>query len=65
MKIGLLVPVLHPLEISFETINLARQINADSLWAPDHILGLSHPDHWESQSQTVLEEERSMSHIRH
>jgi phthiodiolone/phenolphthiodiolone dimycocerosates ketoreductase len=47
MKIGLLVPVLHPLEIGFETINLAKQINADSLWAPDHILGLSHPDHWE------------------
>ncbi|MAG32301.1 MAG: LLM class flavin-dependent oxidoreductase [Deltaproteobacteria bacterium] len=47
MKIGLLVPALHPVEISLETIDLAKQINADSLWAPDHILGLTHPEHWE------------------
>ena len=44
MKIGLLASSQYPLEVNLQAVELAELIHADSIWCPDHLLGLFHPE---------------------
>jgi phthiodiolone/phenolphthiodiolone dimycocerosates ketoreductase len=55
MKIGLLLPTVHPWELNEMTLATAEAAGCDSLWAVDHLLGFRHPEIWVEQH-----DERSM-----
>ena len=55
MKFGVCIALTHPWRLVEMSVGLADAMKADSLWAPDHLLGLSHPVLWaERASASVL-----------
>lgn len=46
MKVGITLPTLYPMEGTEQMLPLYEQMGADSYWAPDHILGVFHPELW-------------------
>ena len=46
MKVGILLPCMHPFALSEEALQAAETMAPDSLWMPDHLLGFFHPDLW-------------------
>ena len=54
MKVGITVATLHPWEATELTLQVADGVQADSLWAPDHILGVFHPDLWPEMTYSSL-----------
>src|SRR4029453_17799260 len=45
---------MHPLEGNTMLLQLAESMRADSLWAPDHILGVFHPELWSEMAYSSL-----------
>ena len=54
MRIGVLVPTQHPLEVNLQAVELAEQIGADAVWCPDHFLGMFHPDLYSKHAWSEL-----------
>jgi phthiodiolone/phenolphthiodiolone dimycocerosates ketoreductase len=54
MKVGFLVPALHPLSINEQWVEVAETMHADSLWLPDHLLGTFHPGLWHESAWREL-----------
>jgi phthiodiolone/phenolphthiodiolone dimycocerosates ketoreductase len=50
MKLGLNIVCTHPLEIPEQMMALAEEAGVDSVWTPDHLLGLFHPALWPEMS---------------
>lgn len=46
MKLGLLLPTLHSLELNTGALRAAEQLGADDVWVLDHMMGFTHPDLW-------------------
>jgi len=46
MKLGLLLPTLHSLELNANALRAAEQLGADDVWVLDHMMGFTHPDLW-------------------
>ena len=46
MKFGVCLSLMHPWRAVERAVGLADAMKADSLWAPDHLLGLWHPVLW-------------------
>ena len=46
MKLGLLLPTLHSVEVNAGALNAAEQLGADDVWVLDHMMGFTHPDLW-------------------
>jgi phthiodiolone/phenolphthiodiolone dimycocerosates ketoreductase len=46
MKLGLLLPTLHSLELNAGALRAAEQLGADDVWVLDHMMGFTHPDLW-------------------
>ncbi|MEM9034364.1 MAG: LLM class flavin-dependent oxidoreductase [Actinomycetota bacterium] len=46
MKVGINLPAQFPFASTEQILPLYEQMGADSLWAPDHILGVFHPGLW-------------------
>ena len=46
MKVGMMLPCVHSVEMNVMTAQGVEQMGADSLWLPDHLLGFWHPDIW-------------------
>lgn len=44
MKLGIVLPPFHPSAVVEMTLDAAQEIGADSLWVPDHMLGIFHPE---------------------
>ena len=44
MKVGLLIPTYHPMELNDLTLASAEAAGCDSVWTVDHLLGLTHPE---------------------
>ncbi len=46
MKVGINLPAQYPFDSTGMMLPLYEEMGADSYWAPDHILGVFHPDLW-------------------
>src|SRR5262245_56194722 len=46
MKLGLLLPTMHSLELNVGALRAAEQLGVDDVWVLDHMLGLTHPEIW-------------------
>jgi phthiodiolone/phenolphthiodiolone dimycocerosates ketoreductase len=46
MKLGMLLPTLHSLELNAGALRAAEQLGADDVWVLDHMMGFTHPDLW-------------------
>jgi len=46
MKVGICVQGLGSLSLNEDVVRLSRALEADSLWLPDHLLGVYHPGLW-------------------
>lgn len=54
MKVGLLVSPVHPFESCRTMLALAEEAGVDSLWLPDHLVGLAHPVLWRDMALAEL-----------
>jgi phthiodiolone/phenolphthiodiolone dimycocerosates ketoreductase len=54
MKVGLLVAPMHPFESYRMMISAAEEAKVDSVWAPDHLLGMAHPALWPDMALAAL-----------
>ncbi|MBW2269916.1 MAG: LLM class flavin-dependent oxidoreductase [Deltaproteobacteria bacterium] len=52
MKIGMLLPTVHPWELNEMTLAAAEAAACDSLWTVDHLLGCFHPEIWAERRDT-------------
>jgi phthiodiolone/phenolphthiodiolone dimycocerosates ketoreductase len=46
VKVGIMLPTLYPWAGNEMTVRLAESMGADSVWAPDHLMGMFHPALW-------------------
>lgn len=46
MKLGILLPTVHSLELNAGALRAAEQLGFDDVWVLDHMLGLTHPELW-------------------
>lgn len=46
MKVGMMMPTMQSVEVNEAMLQAAIAFNADSIWLPDHLLGISHPALW-------------------
>ena len=46
MKVGINLPSQFPMESTNQMMEVYEQVGFDSYWAPDHILGMFHPQLW-------------------
>jgi phthiodiolone/phenolphthiodiolone dimycocerosates ketoreductase len=46
VKVGLLVSPMHPFESCRSMVTIAEETGVDSVWLPDHLVGLAHPALW-------------------
>ena len=46
MKVGMIVPGMQSIELNEGLMQLAASIGMDSIWFPDHLLGVTHPALW-------------------
>jgi phthiodiolone/phenolphthiodiolone dimycocerosates ketoreductase len=54
VKVGMNIAPRHPLESSRMMLTMAEAAEVDSVWAPDHLLGTSHPDLWPDMALAPL-----------
>jgi phthiodiolone/phenolphthiodiolone dimycocerosates ketoreductase len=54
MKVGLLLAPMHPFETYRAMACAAEEAKVDSLWVPDHLLGLAHPALWPDMALASL-----------
>ncbi|MBW2244793.1 MAG: LLM class flavin-dependent oxidoreductase [Deltaproteobacteria bacterium] len=53
MKVGMLLPTVHPWESNEMTLAAAEAAACDSLWTVDHLLGFRHPEIWAERSDSA------------
>lgn len=46
MKVGLMLPTMQSMELNEAMMQAAGALGVDSLWLPDHLLGVAHPATW-------------------
>jgi phthiodiolone/phenolphthiodiolone dimycocerosates ketoreductase len=46
MKVGTMLPGVQSVELNLASAAAAAEMQADSVWLPDHLLGFWHPDVW-------------------
>jgi phthiodiolone/phenolphthiodiolone dimycocerosates ketoreductase len=46
MKLGLLLPTMHSVEVNAGALRAAEGLGADDVWVLDHMMGFTHPDLW-------------------
>jgi len=54
MKLGLNVAPMHPFESYRMMLTVAEAANVDSVWVPDHLLGVAHPGLWRDMALAAL-----------
>jgi phthiodiolone/phenolphthiodiolone dimycocerosates ketoreductase len=54
MKVGLLVSPIHPFESCRTMVTVAEEAKVDSVWVPDHFVGLAHPALWPDMALAAL-----------
>lgn len=54
MKVGLNVAPLHPFEGYRMMLAVAEEAQVDSVWVPDHLLGIAHPGLWKDMALASL-----------
>jgi len=54
MRVGITVGGQHPFAGTEMQLQLAEAINADSVWFPDHILGMFHPELWPDMAYSKM-----------
>lgn len=54
MKVGLLVSPMHPFESCRAMVTVAEDAKVDSLWVPDHFVGITHPALWADMALAAL-----------
>jgi phthiodiolone/phenolphthiodiolone dimycocerosates ketoreductase len=50
MKFGLNIVCTHPFDIPEMAMQMAIEAQVDSVWTPDHLLGMTHPELWPEMS---------------
>lgn len=54
MRVGVTVGGQHPFESSQLLLQVAEAMGAESVWMPDHILGVFHPDLWPDMAYSKM-----------
>lgn len=54
MKVGITLPAQFPFDSTEQLLPVYEEMGADSYWAPDHLLGVFHPDLWSEIPLSVL-----------
>ncbi|MUL63794.1 oxidoreductase [Mycobacterium sp. CBMA 234] len=54
MKIGFLAMPMHPIESCRTVLAVAEAVTADSVWVPDHLVGIAHPALWPDMALSAL-----------
>ena len=54
MKVGLTIAPTHPIAGLEMTLGLAHAMQCDSVWMPDHILGVFHPGLWSEMAFSAM-----------
>jgi phthiodiolone/phenolphthiodiolone dimycocerosates ketoreductase len=54
MKVGLNLAPMHPFESYRMMLEFAEDANVDSVWVPDHLLGVAHPQLWRDMALFAL-----------
>ena len=54
MKVGFTVSGQHPMQGSEMLLDVAEMVGADSVWVPDHILGVFHPGLWADMAYSAM-----------
>ena len=55
MKVGFLIVPMYPMESSEQELRIVENMEFDSVWLPDHMLGFFHPELWrESRFSELL-----------
>lgn len=53
MRVGLMIVPYHPMDTIRFGLSRAEELGADSVWVPDHLLGVFHPALWPDMSGSV------------
>ncbi len=54
MKVGMNIPARHPIASAVGALEVAKRAGVDSVWAPDHLLGTTHPALWSEMALAGL-----------
>jgi phthiodiolone/phenolphthiodiolone dimycocerosates ketoreductase len=54
MKVGMLAAPMHPFESYRMMVSAAEEAKVDSVWVPDHLLGIAHPALWPDMALASL-----------
>lgn len=54
MRVGITVPGQHPIDGTELMLQVADGMGAESVWMPDHILGVFHPDLWPDMAYSKM-----------
>ncbi len=54
MKVGITLPAQFPFGSTEQMLPIYEEMGVDSYWAPDHLLGVFHPDLWSEIPLSVL-----------
>lgn len=54
MKVGITVGGVHPASSTEMQLGLAEALGVESVWMPDHILGVFHPDLWSDMAYAPM-----------
>ena len=54
MKVGINLPSQFPMDSTTQMMEVYEQVGFDSYWAPDHLLGVFHPDLWSETPLSAL-----------
>ena len=46
MRVGLMIVPYHPMDTIRFGLSRAEELEVDSVWVPDHLLGVFHPALW-------------------
>jgi phthiodiolone/phenolphthiodiolone dimycocerosates ketoreductase len=46
MKLGIMLPTVHSIELNLEALRAAEALGVDDVWLNDHLMGWTHPDLW-------------------
>jgi phthiodiolone/phenolphthiodiolone dimycocerosates ketoreductase len=46
MKVGTMLPGVHSVALNARVLGGIEQLGVDSVWIPDHLLGIAHPELW-------------------
>lgn len=50
MRVGLMIVPYHPMDTIRFGLSRAEELEVDSVWVPDHLLGVFHPELWPEMS---------------